>query len=156
MRLHSRGASLLLGTACCLLFAACGPTEQETITTTTTEGLQLREVGDIYRVHCLEKNAPPRKLADLVYYEQGFPMALIGVRSGDIAVYWGGELSGADQDEPGAVPSDKVLAYESRVPQEGGYVLLADRTIKKMTAEEFQAAPKAAEVAGGAEPAKKK
>ena len=34
----------------------------------------------------------------------------------------------------------KVLAYEKDVPQQGGLVLMGNRTVKQMTAQEFQAA----------------
>ena len=40
-------------------------------------------------------------------------------------------------------PGQKVLAYEKDVPQKGGAVVMADGTVKAMTPEEFQAAPKA-------------
>jgi hypothetical protein len=36
-----------------------------------------------------------------------------------------------------------VLAYEKNVPNEGGRVLLLNRTIKTMTPEEFKAATRA-------------
>jgi hypothetical protein len=36
-----------------------------------------------------------------------------------------------------------VLAYESDVPTKGGCVCMADRHVRRMTAQEFQAAPKA-------------
>jgi hypothetical protein len=38
---------------------------------------------------------------------------------------------------------DIVLAYEKKVPQEGGKVLMLNRTIKTMTADAFKSAPKA-------------
>ena len=37
-----------------------------------------------------------------------------------------------------------MLAYHKDVPEKGGEVLMQDGTAKKMTAEEFQAAPKPA------------
>ena len=52
---------------------------------------------------------------------------------------WGAPLS--QQGEP----ADAVLAYGKTVPEQGGPALLQDGwTIKAMTADEFQAAPKAA------------
>ena len=38
---------------------------------------------------------------------------------------------------------EAVVAYEKQVPTDGGYVLLSAGSVKKMTAEEFAAAPKA-------------
>ena len=36
--------------------------------------------------------------------------------------------------------SHEVLAYEKKVPDSGGLVLMLDRTIKEMSREEFKAA----------------
>ena len=37
----------------------------------------------------------------------------------------------------------EVLAYEKQVPDSGGNVLMLDRSVKKMTADEFKSAKKA-------------
>ncbi len=44
---------------------------------------------------------------------------------------------------PGKGPDDVVLAYEKNVPTEGGLVLMLNRSVKKLTADEFKAARKA-------------
>jgi hypothetical protein len=60
------------------------------------------------------------------------------IQSGDLIVPWGAPLS-ADVG-----PADAVLAYVQTVPEQGGNVLLQDgKTLKRMTADESQAAPKA-------------
>jgi hypothetical protein len=56
------------------------------------------------------------------------------IRTGDVVYIWGaGYADGAKQ----------VVAYEKKAPTEGGYVLLQDGTVKKMTADEFKSAPQA-------------
>jgi hypothetical protein len=70
--------------------------------------------------------------------EQGYPTGIAMLRKGDIVVNWGAGLS----DAPDA--ASKVLAYHKDVPSRGGAVLMQDGSTRKMTAEEFQAAPKAA------------
>jgi hypothetical protein len=66
--------------------------------------------------------------------EPMIPLAGPAIRSGDIVYYWGaGYVDGGD----------KVVAYEKKVPTEGGFVLLQDGKVKEMSASEFQSAPKA-------------
>ena len=157
MRPTNRAAALLLMFTLAASAVGCGGgTVEPSVGLSTTEGVELRDLGDLYRAYSLQKKAPPKKMADLEPFEQGNPMALVGIRAGAIQVYWGGALSNPNADLPGETPSDKVLAYEAKVPKEGGFVLLADRSIKKMTPAEFQAAPKAAAEAAGFAPASKK
>jgi hypothetical protein len=60
------------------------------------------------------------------------------IKSGDLINQWGAPLS-ADVG-----PADAVLAYVKTVPEQGGNVLMQDgKTLNKMTADEFKAAPKA-------------
>lgn len=106
------------------------------------ENIVLNDVGEAYRFHSLQKNKPPGKLADLVAFEQAGPNGVAAVKSGEIVVLWGATLTDLSE-EPGKVKSDQVLAYPKQAPEQGGSVLLLDRTVKKMTAEEFKAAPKA-------------
>jgi hypothetical protein len=52
--------------------------------------------------------------------------------------------------EPSSPPSDDVLAYWKTVPEMGGPVLMLDRRIRTMTAEEFKAARLAGTADAGA------
>jgi hypothetical protein len=54
-------------------------------------------------------------------------------------VLWGTPLKGEGQTGK----DEEVLAYQKEVPAQGGYVLLSAGTVKKMSASEFQSAPKA-------------
>jgi hypothetical protein len=68
-----------------------------------------------------------------------FPKAYESVKSGEVIVLWGTSPKGE-----GDVGNDEVvLAYEKKVPTEGGYVLMSAGTVKKMTAAELNSAPKA-------------
>jgi hypothetical protein len=96
----------------------------------------LQEVGDLFRLHALDTKKPPARLADLARYKMGMPTGYQEVDNGNIIVSWGTPLS----DTAAAT----VLAYEKAAPDAGGFVLMQDgKTIKKLTAEEFKAAPKA-------------
>jgi len=79
---------------------------------------------------------PFEKAAELSKYAKGFPMGTSKVKTGEIVFLFGAPVQ--------AGASDKILAYEKQTPESGGVVLMQDgTTIKKMTAEEFKAAPKA-------------
>ncbi len=101
---------------------------------------ELQEVNDLLHAAAGAANRPPAKLADLDRYQSFYPRGYAAVKSGEVVVLWGTPLKGE-----GEVGKDEaVLAYEKNAPAEGGYVLLSAGTVKKMTAAEFAAAPKAA------------
>ena len=68
----------------------------------------------------------------------GTPSADDSVRSGSIVVQYRTPYD--TSEEPTSANSDEVLAYPKNVPQNGGQVLMHDRRIKTMTADEFRAA----------------
>jgi hypothetical protein len=128
---------------CCLGLAAVGcggssrPVTKEDMLETS-----LNDVGNIYRAFVVAHQKPPKSLKDLAMLERASPAGVVAVRSGNVVVRYGAELPDTDP-EPGKSSSDQVLAYEKQVPENGGKVLMLDRTVRTMTAEEFQAAPKA-------------
>jgi hypothetical protein len=78
------------------------------------------------------------------------------LRTGSVVLRYNATLPDTDE-ETGQTDSNEVLAYEKQVPENGGYVLLLNRSIKKMTADEFKAAPRpAGSKEGSPEPAGKK
>jgi hypothetical protein len=96
----------------------------------------LVELGEMLRNRMLDTKTPPRSQAEIARYENAGPSAFNKIQKGEIVVLWG--------SNPQEGASDKVLAYEKQTPQSGGFVLMQDgTTVKKMTAEEFKAAPKA-------------
>ena len=83
-------------------------------------------------------------------------MGYEALRNGNIVLRYNAKLPDTDED-PGHAESNEVLAYEKEVPESGGYVLLLNRVVKKMTADEFKAAPMpAGSKEGSPEPAAKK
>lgn len=97
----------------------------------------LYEVAELMRFRETEAKQPAASAADFAKYEKGLPIGYKQIQDGNIVVVWGAKV-----DESA---SDKVIAYEKKAPESGGYVLMADgKTVKKMTADEFKAAPKAA------------
>ncbi|HEY7153725.1 MAG TPA: hypothetical protein VH575_07180 [Gemmataceae bacterium] len=100
---------------------------------------ELREVNDLLHAAAGTTGRPPAKLADLDRHQSLFSRGYEAVKSGNVVVLWGAPLKG----EEDAGKEEAVVAYEKAVPTEGGYVLLSAGTVKKMSAAEFQAAPKA-------------
>jgi hypothetical protein len=106
----------------------------------TDEGYTLmQDVNDLLRAAAGAAGRAPTKVADLNTHQATFPRAHAAIKSGTVVVLWGAPLKGEGE----GASSDPVVAYEQSVPTDGGYVLLAGGTVKKMSAGEFQSAPKA-------------
>jgi hypothetical protein len=96
----------------------------------------LGEIGQMLRVREADARRPAATLADLAKYEPGFPSGFRMASSGDAILMLGAPV------EDGA--TENVLAFEKQAPESGGYVLMQDgTTVKKMSADEFRAAPSA-------------
>ena len=98
----------------------------------------LQDVNDLLRA-AGGAGRLPAKLADLDRYKHMFPRGYEVVKTGDVVVFWGAPFQG----EGDVGKNEVVVAYEKNVPTEGGYVLLSAGSVKKMTAAEFNTAPKA-------------
>lgn len=143
--MHDRLLSVLfLG----LLTVGCGG-ENRPLTESDMEQTALNDVGELYRVYTIQFKKPPAKLADLVPLEQMSPIGLNAIKKGDVVVRYGAKLTSTNEG-PGSEPTDEVLAYQKKTPESGGQVLMLNRTIKVMSADEF----KSAKLAGTDAPAK--
>jgi hypothetical protein len=100
----------------------------------------LQEVQELLRTSTRPNGQGPTKLADIAKHQSMYPRAYEAIKSGKVVVLWGGGLKGEGQIAQGG---GDVVAYDKDVPTNGGYVLLSSGQIKKMTADEFNAAPKA-------------
>ena len=116
--------------------AGGGPTKEQ-----AQEG-NLRGVGELCRHYQTAKQKPPAKLTDLASLSSVEANAYSELASGKIVLLYGASLPNLNE-EPGEGPDDEVLAYAAEVPQDGGKVLMLNRTVKTMTADEFKAAKKA-------------
>lgn len=93
---------------------------------------KLEEVADMLKNVKDQNMKPPASAADLGTVDPFMPQAGADLRSGEIVYTWGAGLTGGSG----------VIAWEKKVPSEGGWVLLQDGTVKSMTADEFKSAPK--------------
>lgn len=116
-------------------FGCGGGVDSSGIATGPTEEATLQDLSVLLKSLAEQKKKPPTKLAELDAYEAIYMAAYKGVESKSVVYLWGN----------GVVAGGKaVIAYDAKVEASGGYVLLEDGTVKKMTAAEFAAAPKAA------------
>jgi hypothetical protein len=144
-------------TVCCLALLAVGCGGNKPPTVAEGETGVLSQVGEMYRNYQMVKKKPPEKLAELGSVRSVSGNGYEAVRTGDVILRYGVPLPDT-KEEPGQSSSDEVLAYQKQVPVSGGKVLLLNRTVKTMTADEFKAAKLAgtssSEPAGASGPAK--
>ncbi|VTR94515.1 Uncharacterized protein OS=Singulisphaera acidiphila (strain ATCC BAA-1392 / DSM 18658 / VKM B-2454 / MOB10) GN=Sinac_5777 PE=4 SV=1 [Gemmata massiliana] len=94
----------------------------------------LDEVYGLCQLRAEQGKPPAQKADDLRNYENAYPLGFAVVRSGEVVVNWG---------TAPAAGSESVLAYQKDVPTAGGWAVLQNGVVKRMTADEFKAAPKA-------------
>jgi hypothetical protein len=133
----------LILSACCLalLAAGCGPSNGPATPDQADEG-NLLQVGELCRHYQVAKKKPPEKLTDLGSVKSLAANGYEELRAGKIILRYGATLTETG-DEPGQGDSDEVLAYLAKVPESGGKVLMLNRAVKTMTADQFKAARKA-------------
>ena len=106
------------------------------------ESVALNQLAEAYRMYTIAKKAPPQKVADLAAIENLSGNGVSAARAGDLVVNWGATLPDTNE-EPGKTPSSEILAYWKDVPEKGGWVLMLDRTVRQMTADQFKSVAKA-------------
>jgi hypothetical protein len=97
----------------------------------------LQQIWSMYRGGKQNQGRVPRGLDDFQQYKVMYPGGYQALQSGQCVVFYRVDL--AHLPDPG----QKVLAYEKDAPHQGGSVLMADGTVRTMSADEFRAAPKA-------------
>ncbi len=147
--------SLLSAICLAVLAAGCsGPNGPRTVDQVGHDN--LIEVGELCRHYQFTKQKPPQRLSDLNTLKTMGANGFEALRAGNIVLCYNATLPDTNED-PGQTESNEVLAYQKQVPENGGYVLMLNRTIKQMTADEFKAAPRpAGSKEGSPEPAGKK
>jgi hypothetical protein len=92
----------------------------------------LREIHEVYQHFIKNHQKPPAQLSDLTQkqYEGIYPAAINALKTGKYVFVY--NVAGED--------SGKVLAYPKDAPTQGGTVLMADGTVREMTADALNAA----------------
>ncbi len=127
---------LTLFVLCFLIVGGCSSSGGTT--KADPESTDFQDLGELFHAAAGKVGHAPTKLADLGTAKGMFPKAYDSVKSGAVVVLWGT----APKGEGDVGNNEVVLAYEKKVPTEGGYVLMSAGTVKKMSASEFEAAPK--------------
>ncbi|HYH64240.1 MAG TPA: hypothetical protein VD866_06035 [Urbifossiella sp.] len=116
------------------LAAGCtGPSGSSPTATGPTGKQALDDLAAMLKQVAADGKRPPARPADLEPYDAAFLSASLGITRKEIVYRWGAGLTGGPA----------VVAYETAVPEKGGWVLLQDGTVKELTAGEFASAPKA-------------
>jgi hypothetical protein len=134
----------ILAACCCVAFlsAGCGGGSSGPLTKDQGEDLLLTQVGELCRNYQFGKKKPPAKLTDLQAGSTQGANGYDALKNGKAVLLYNATLPNLNE-EPGEGPDDEVLAYMADVPTSGGKVLMLNRTIKTMTADEFKSAKKA-------------
>jgi hypothetical protein len=137
MRSVLRASAALALLSVLVVVPGCGRGDDKDPGELSPEDAGLVELADVYKYLAQKKMPPPGKLEDLRPYETTLSFGWAKLERGEYVVFWGSGL--ASTPEAGRT----VLVYEKKVPTEGGNVILRDGTVKRMTPDEFRAAPKA-------------
>jgi hypothetical protein len=99
----------------------------------------LKQIGLAYH-NCLSNtNKPPAKLEDLAPYYENDAKITDALKKGQFVFIYNSSIKNMP-----AGTAKTILAYEKDVPSSGGLVLMADASVRSMTADEFKKVPKAA------------
>lgn len=113
--------------------AGCGGSDVGTTKVDNPGKLALEDFGQMLKSIAGDGKKPPSKLAEFDPFEPMAPVGGPALRGGEIVYLWGSAYSAA---------GEKVLAYEKKVPTEGGFVLLENGQVKSVSASEFGSMPK--------------
>lgn len=126
--------------AACALTLGCGKVREAAQNAKTAN--ELRAIG-LACHNYWDKNPGkgPAKAEDLDPFLLEFPVASKGLKDGTFVLFWGTSLT--ELMKGSVSTSDVVLGYEKDAPAKGGSVLMADGSVRRMTADDFKAAKKA-------------
>lgn len=136
-----RSRALFSWTALLLLGGGCGGPASVPPTADMTKVTVLNDVAELCRSYQAAHNKPPAKLDDLAPLSQGGPLGFMALQKGEVVLRYEAAMPSTEEGSHGG--GDEVLAYEKQAPESGGQVLMLDRTVRSMTADEFKAAKKA-------------
>ena len=110
------------------LTTGCGGKEDPAV---VREKVEFQEIYRVYQHFVKSQEKPPAELSDIAttQYEMLYPVTIKSLQDGKFVVVW--NVNSKD--------ARTVLAYDKDAPEKGGAVLMANGTMKTMTAREFAA-----------------
>lgn len=99
----------------------------------------LKQIGLAYHNFCDSNfGKAPTAPQDLINVDPTAAPAIALLQNGEVVFIWGVKIQDMKQGT-----ANTILAYEAGVPTNGGIVLMADGSVRQVTAAEFQQTPKA-------------
>ena len=95
----------------------------------------------MYRIVSAELKRPPKTIAELRKAESEVPGGFSMLGESNVEIYFNAALPEV-QGKSAADTGQTILAFERTVPLQGGLALMLDRSIRRMSVEEFKAAKK--------------
>ena len=118
----------------CVLFGAFGCSGSKSGTVDDSMEPALKDFAQFLGALPSDGVKPPKKLAEFLPLEPMAPMSAEFIKDGKLVYFWGSGLKTGGQS---------IVAHEKGAEASGGWVLLEDGSVKKLTSEQFSAAPKA-------------
>jgi len=121
--------------AACFLIAlsGCGADGPQIVSADVASQRMLEDYANFLKQLKSDGTKVPENKNEFMPLEPMAPVSGPGIATGALVVVWG-QTIGSGRD---------IIAFEKSAESVGGYVLQQDGTVRKMTAEEFKAAPKA-------------
>jgi glycerol-3-phosphate dehydrogenase len=113
---------------CLIQTAGCGGKEDPAL---VREKVEFQEIYRVYQHFIKSQEKPPAEMSEIAttQYEMLYPATLKSLQDGKFVVVWNVNTKDART----------VLAYDKDAAEKGGAVLMANGTVKTMTAREFAA-----------------
>lgn len=135
-RFFQTSITILLFVVVSALATGCGEATKTPAQQPTSKE-RLEEVAQMLKIVAQDKKKPPNSVAELDPVEPLIPMTVQQIKNGEIVYIWGTTLS------TGPNASSTIIAHEKSAGTDGGWALMQDGTVKKLTAAEFATTSKA-------------
>jgi hypothetical protein len=101
---------------------------------TAPQVVRLKQIYLMAQMRTKGNQTRPKTLNEFKQSEAAYPQGFKALQEGDCVFVWSAYTDSL------ANPAETVLAYEKDAPNQGGYAVMADGTIKQLTADELKAA----------------